>query len=138
MQEVICPYCNEKAEYIDSDYIYNKSYGMIYMCIPCDAYVGVHKGTDIPLGRLADMELRTYKNKAHHWFDQIAKTSFINKIWRQYIPDTSNRNKAYLWLSKQMDIPLAECHVGMFDIERCQKAIDICKVAINKNKEVLV
>ena len=32
---------------------------MIYICKPCDAYVGVHKGTDKALGRLANKELRS-------------------------------------------------------------------------------
>ena len=29
------------------------------------AYVGVHKGTDKPLGRLANAELRYWKKRAH-------------------------------------------------------------------------
>ncbi|MBL0255764.1 MAG: hypothetical protein IPQ27_12795, partial [Chitinophagaceae bacterium] len=43
---LVCPYCGNKTEYIDSSFIYGKSYGMIYICKPYDAYVGVHKGTD--------------------------------------------------------------------------------------------
>lgn len=71
---LICPYCNSKTEYIDSKYIYGTSYGMIYICKPCDAYVGVHKGTDNALGRLADKRLRKAKKDAHYFFDKIART----------------------------------------------------------------
>jgi len=124
---LICPYCGNNSEYIDSSFIYGKSYGMIYLCRPCEAYVGVHKGTDKALGRLANKELREAKKEAHFYFDQIAKTSLINKIWKEYIPNLGNRNKAYLWLSKQMNIDKEFCHIGMFDIEQCKQVVEICR-----------
>lgn len=123
---LICPYCGNKTEYVDSAVIYGKSYGMIYLCKPCDAYVGVHRGSDKSLGRLANKELREAKKEAHYHFDKIAKTGLINKIWNEFIPDISNRNKAYLWLSKQMGIDKERCHIGMFDVEQCKKVIEIC------------
>ena len=123
----VCPYCDNPTEYIDSEYIYGKSYGMIYICKPCRAYVGVHKGTDIALGRLANEELREAKKEAHYYFDQIAKTGLINKIWREYIPETPNRKKAYIWLSIQMELEEDLCHIGMFNIEQCKKVVEICK-----------
>lgn len=127
----ICPYCENKTEFIDSSYIYGKSYGMIYICKPCDAYVGVHKGTDKSLGRLSNAKLREAKKEAHFWFDQIAKTNLINHIWDEYIPNTSNRDKAYIWLTHQMGIPRKYCHIGMFDIEECKKVVEISKHYLN-------
>jgi hypothetical protein len=50
----ICPYCKAKTSFVDSSLIYNKSYGMIYICFECDAYVGCHKGTDKAKGSLAN------------------------------------------------------------------------------------
>lgn len=61
MRNVYCPYCGRQAEYVDSKVIYGRSYGMAYLCRNCDAYVGVHRGTDEPLGRLADASLRKWK-----------------------------------------------------------------------------
>ena len=58
MRKVYCDYCGRETEYVDSKVIYGKSYGKIYLCRNCMAYVGVHKGTDKPLGRLANAELR--------------------------------------------------------------------------------
>lgn len=127
---LVCPYCGNNTEYIDSSVIYRKSYGMIYICKPCDAYVGVHKGTDKSLGRLANKELREAKKEAHYYFDQIARTELINKIWKEYIPNLGNRNKAYLWLSKQMNIPKEYCHIGMFDVAECKKVVEICKMFV--------
>ena len=61
MRKVYCDYCGRETEYVDSKVIYGKSYGKIYLCRNCMAYVGVHKGTDKPLGRLANAELRKRK-----------------------------------------------------------------------------
>lgn len=122
----ICPYCKGGTEYIDSSYVYGRSYGMIYICKPCDAYVGTHKGSNKALGRLANKELREAKKRAHYYFDQIAKTNLINKIWPKWIPDISNRNKAYKWLSMQLDIEEDFCHIGMMDVAQCTKVVEVC------------
>lgn len=103
---------------------------MLYICKPCDAYVSVHKGTQRSLGRLANKELRQAKKDAHYYFDQIAKTNLINKIWPEYIPNVSNRTKAYTWLSKMMDKPKDFTHIGMFDVSECNTVITICKKAL--------
>ena len=127
----ICPYCGSVTEYVDSSYVYGRSYGMIYICKPCDAYVGVHNGTNNALGRLANRDLRKAKKNAHLYFDRIAKTNLINKIWPEYLSGVSNRNKAYKWLSKQLDIPEEICHIGMFDIEQCNEVIKLCQPYTN-------
>lgn len=127
----ICPYCESETEYIDSAYIYGKSYGMVYICKPCDAYVGVHKGTDKALGRLSNKELREAKKEAHRYFDQIARTGLINKIYTKFLPKTSNRKKAYKWLALQMGIEEKYCHIGMMDIEQCNQVVEISKNAID-------
>lgn len=116
MAKVICPYCGERAEFVDSKIVYGKSYGKIYLCRKCLAYVGVHKGTDKPLGRLANAELRYWKKAAHAAFDPIWKYG----RFRGY------RNAAYGWLAGRMGLPVEETHIGMFDVAQCKKAIQIC------------
>lgn len=44
MREVYCDYCGKRAEFVDSKVVHGRSYGMIYLCRHCMAYVGVHKG----------------------------------------------------------------------------------------------
>lgn len=114
MQVVICPYCGKQAAYIDSKVIYGKSYGMIYLCCPCDAYVGVHEGTDRPLGRLANKDLRKWKMAAHEAFDPLWKSGRMK------------RAAAYQWLADLMELTRDETHIGMFDIPECMKVIAIC------------
>ena len=123
----ICPYCGKESVYVDSSVIYGRSYGMIYLCKDCDAYVGVHKGTDKALGRLANRELRTAKKAAHYYFDKIARTDLINTIYPEYIPKMSNRGKAYKWLSESLNIPHEHCHIGMMDIADCMRVVELCK-----------
>ncbi len=37
----VCPYCGKKTELINSAEVYaGKSYGWMYICRDCDAYVG--------------------------------------------------------------------------------------------------
>ena len=92
MRKVYCDYCGRETEYVDSKVIYGKSYGKIYLCRNCMAYVGVHKGTDKPLGRLANAELRNWKKAAHAVFDPL---------WK-YGRFRGHRNAAYAWLAQKM------------------------------------
>lgn len=114
-QDVYCPYCGKKAEYVDTIEIYGKSYGMAYLCRPCDAYVGVHDGTDTPLGQLANRELRRWRNRAHAAFDPL---------WQQG-PYRHRRNDAYAWLAGKMGLTKEETHIAMFDVEQCKQVIQI-------------
>jgi hypothetical protein len=95
--------------------IYGRSYGMVYYCAPCDAYVGVHKGTDRPLGRLANAELRKWRNKAHASFDPLWKFGRYR----------GKRSAAYGWLADMMGLPKSETHIAMFDVENCQRVVTI-------------
>lgn len=117
MKNVYCPYCGRKAEYVDSKVVYGRSYGMIYLCRNCLAYVGVHKGTDRPLGRLANAELRRWKNAAHDAFDPL---------WK-YGRFKGRRSAAYSWLASKMGLPIEQTHIGMFDVPECKQVIKICK-----------
>lgn len=119
MKEVYCDYCGRRAEFVDSKVIYGKSYGMIYLCRcrPGYAYVGVHKGTDRPLGRLADMELRELKKQAHAAFDPLWKEGRFK----------GHRKAAYAWLSEQMGLPQEKTHIGMFDTAQCERVVQICQ-----------
>jgi hypothetical protein len=118
---LVCPYCGNNSQYVDSKCIYSKSYGMIYICKPCDAYVGVHKGSDIALGRLANKQLRFWKIQAHEVFDRLWKRK-MNQGFSKGIA----RSSAYEWLAKEMGRDISITHIGMFDIDECKKVIDIC------------
>lgn len=116
--KVYCDYCGRRAELVDSKVIYGKDFGhKCYLCRPCLAYVGCHKGTDKPLGRLANAELREWKKRAHEAFDPLWKYG----RFRGY------RDAAYSWLAKRMGLPVEETHIGMFDIDQCKRVVSICR-----------
>lgn len=123
----ICPYCKEFSAKATGKDIYPHRNDLaelsFYSCKYCDAYVGCHKGTDKPLGRLANKELRKAKKAAHRAFDPL---------WRF---GDMKRREAYKWLAETLNIDVSDCHIGMFDIEACEdvemhslnKQHDLCK-----------
>ena len=115
---ILCDYCGKPACFVDSAIVYHGiSYGMIWYCQDCQAWVGVHKGTSKPLGRLANAELRTWKRHAHRAFDPVwrGKTAFTRRL-------------AYKWLSQEMGLPEEQTHIGMFDVEQCKQVVRICRM----------
>ena len=119
----LCPYCASKSELVKGSVIYphrNDLYNLnFWLCAPCDAYVGCHKGTTNPLGRLANKELRSAKSEAHKFFDPLWHNSEK--------PRRHARNAAYSWLAEALGVPTQECHIGMFDVETCRRVVEICK-----------
>lgn len=117
---VLCHYCMAPAELVGGDVIYphraDLANKLFYRCEPCGAYVGCHDGTDKPLGRLADAELRAAKSAAHRAFDPL---------WRS---KQMKRSEAYKWLAEQLGIEGKDCHIGMFDVETCWRAVRACGV----------
>lgn len=120
-----CPYCGAEVLLKDISYVYHKSKMQdklkgekVWVCSnypTCNSYVRCQKGTDIPLGRIANARLRTLRAEAHKQFDMIWKSG------------TKSRQDSYIWLSKQLNIDVSECHIGSFDVKLCQKTIHICE-----------
>jgi zinc-finger-containing domain len=109
---VTCPYCGSQAEFTTSQEFYGRDYGTnIYVCRPCDAYVGTHKRTNIPKGSLATKELRRWRIAAHNKFDAM---------WRG---KKRSRTDAYRWMQKVMNMTSQEAHIGKFTIYQCQMLI---------------
>ena len=109
----ICPYCGRNTVLVDSAEVYGRSYGMIYLCRPCRAYVGCHQGTTRALGRLANAELRAAKHQAHEVFDRLWKERVIS------------RHEAYRLLAEELNINPDYAHIGMLDVEQCNDVIRI-------------
>ena len=115
-----CIYCNAPVIFTSNAEVYRgRTYGngYCYKCTDCDAYVGVHTGTNIPKGRLANAELRTLKIQCHKLFDPVWKGS-AKRI---------SRGKAYERLAELLNIPNRECHFGWFDKKLLTKSLDILR-----------
>lgn len=122
MKTVICDYCGSKTQLVTGEKIYPHRPDLYSLSFYyCDnghdpAYVGCHKGTDKPLGRVADAELRQAKSEAHAAFDPLWKRS----------DGLGTRSSAYVWLAEQLGLPKHETHIGMFDVDTCRKVCKIC------------
>ena len=113
-----CPYCGAKTESARSSVVYGgRDYGKIILCTnwpDCDAYVGCHSDSGLPKGTLANGKLRTARIKVHSIFDPI---------WRSE-GKKGHRSKVYKWLAKGLEIKPEDCHIGMFDLDLCGRAIE--------------
>lgn len=124
---ICCPYCHQEAKLVKGLKVYPMRPDLgdkyFYLCEPCEAWVGCHPTSRIPLGRLANANLRSAKRTVHESFD---------RIWAE---KHMTRSEAYKWLAKELDIPFIDCHIGMFDMETCQRALEICNAFYIKVKE---
>lgn len=116
-----CDYCGEPAALITGRELYphrpDLTHVRAWKCAPCDAWVGCHRGTTRPLGRLANADLRAAKQAAHAAFDPLWRGT----KWR--------RSAAYRWLAQQMGLPAKQCHIGMFDANQCARVVAIVEAA---------
>lgn len=125
-----CPYCGANAVLKKGNYVYGKNSKeeYLYVCTnypECDSYVGVHAGTKLPKGTLANAELRNKRIKTHKVFDQLWKSELMTK------------KEAYRWMTYVTGLPVDMCHIGKFSDYRCDELVKICKnVLINNNIEV--
>lgn len=114
---VRCDYCGEFASLEDSSLVYGgRSFGKIWHCAPCRAYVGVHKNSNrfMPLGRLANAELRAWKIKAHE---------ILDPLWKR---GPYSRQGAYAFASKLMGY---QVHIGRLDVDECKRLIALLQEA---------
>lgn len=112
-----CPYCGSHVQYRSADGIYhdNSKNAMLYVCSrypECDSYVRVHVGTKIPVGSLANHELRSLRKIAHDFFDQLYESGYMSK------------QDAYQWLADLIVAPLSEAHIGYLGEYYCKLVID--------------
>lgn len=114
-----CQYCENDAELVTGEEVYphlpHLHANKIWRCVPCKAWVGCHKGTDKPMGRLANAELRKAKMEAHAIFDPI---------WRE---GKRTRKEAYQWLAEKLNMPFKKCHIGYFDVDKCNQVVAVCR-----------
>lgn len=112
-----CRYCKSEVEIVQNMLIYGKNYGdwpWAYRCTGCSAYVGMHPYTNIPLGTLADEELRNWRKWAKNEFIKLSK----RREW--------NRNKAYAWLANELKWPVEQVHFGWFEVQDCEFVYNLC------------
>lgn len=120
-----CRYCQQPAALLrfgDAGYPYQRAYGPIWTCVPCQAWVGCHPGTEKALGGLANAELRAAKVAAHAAFDPLWR----RKIAAEKCSKSKARRAGYQWLSEQLGIPFEKTHIGYMSLEECKRVVEVC------------
>ena len=59
--------------------------------------------------------IRDARQNAHCIFDNLWKSGKMG------------RNAAYKWLCEAMDMSREECHIGMFDVDECNRVVEVSK-----------
>lgn len=122
--KIICPYCNKEAEFFaESSGIYGIDRGPVYTCRQCNARVMAHKNNLMPMGTLANRNLRGYRKQAHEIFDKFWHKIIKKMNWHE----ERARDYAYQQLALAMNLSLKDCHFALFDISACKMAIHICQ-----------
>ena len=123
-----CPYCGSHTILRSADGIYrdNSRREMLYVCknYPrCDAYVRVQPGTTIPLGTVANKELRELRSEAHRQFDKLHKRGYMSK------------HDAYQWLEGVLGVTAKEAHIGQLGVLSCNLVIREAKKQMDRYRE---
>ena len=111
----ICRYCGGRVRRGNSREIYAKGSQKIYICTNCNAYVMCHRGTNVPMGKLANAVLRLKRQETHGVFD---------KLWKKH---KWQRDDAYRWLAESMDMAYGDTHIANFEMDDCALAIRLCR-----------
>lgn len=118
----VCEYCGGRVIFTDASVVRGKKGENIYLCLTCNAFVGVHKGSKRPLGTLANTVLRLKRQEAHRQFDAI---------WQS---KSMTRSQAYAWLAERMNMPKHCAHIGHFNVAQCDLVIEICRRRENEQE----
>lgn len=125
----ICRYCGGVIRLVPAQNIYGKAANRlglqnekVYQCQNCNARVGCHKGTDRPLGNLANEVLRMKRMETHHVFDSFWKMRGMS------------RTQGYKWMARKMKLSEELAHIGGFEMDQCQKLIELCSKEMNKEE----
>lgn len=120
---VRCPYCRAKATLHPANYVFGKDAkpgSLLYVCDrypACDSYVGAHQKTKLPMGSLADGDLRHKRIEAHKAFDWMWKSGLMTK------------SQAYKWMQAKLGIRSDYAHIAKFSYYMCDQLIAACSQA---------
>lgn len=98
-RDVCCTICNRPAQKVHGDEVYPRRPDLheliFWVCDPCDARVGTHKGSEAPLGVFANKVARAARQEAHKYFDLV---------WQDTSPIAiMSKSEAYNWLTQIFD-----------------------------------
>ena len=124
-----CQYCGSRAFLRPASVLNKSEHGnerfMFYVCArypACDAYVTAHSRTLMPMGALANRQLRQKRRAAHAVFNQL------------WLSGRMSKKEAYHWLRDQLGIASEDAHIAKFMDYRCDETIRLCESFMDKSR----
>jgi hypothetical protein len=121
-----CDYCGGKAQLSrvgDDSYPYREDHGVLWICRACDAWIGTYARSrrNIPLGRLANAELRQAKAQLHAALEPLVTA----KMRRDGCNAFEARAKGLRWIVAQMGLGEHHANIHALDANQCRQALDV-------------
>jgi len=114
-----CPVCGDRPMLVTGYSIYHGrpdlEHKLFWQCPRKCSQVGCHDGTSVPLGGLATDAMRRARQRAHKAFDAM---------WGDGVQ--CSRGNAYRMLAERLGIPVEETHIARFDVQTCDRVVEIC------------
>ncbi len=119
-KKIYCPYCGAEAKLRPSSVVYKENTlkdGFLFVCDrypKCDAYVAAHADSRLPMGTLANGDLRHKRIEAHKVFGKLWQSGLMSK------------HDAYIWMQSKFALGREQAHIAMFSEYMCDKLIEAC------------
>ncbi|MBK5185952.1 zinc-finger-containing protein [Paraburkholderia domus] len=126
LPQPVCDYCGVKATLVrvgDDAYPYREDHGPLWLCASCEAWIGVFARSKrhVPLGRLANADLRDWKARLHAALEPLAAA----KARRDGCNLFEARARGMKWLAGEMALDDKHGNIHQLDVEQCKTAIGI-------------
>ena len=119
-KQIKCPYCHAHASLRPASLVYGatpQARGKyLYVCDRwpvCNAYVSAHERTLLPMGTLANGDLRHKRILAHRALKKLQQDCQMEK-W-----------EVYIWLQAKLGLDARQTHIGQFSEYMCEQVISL-------------
>jgi len=123
-KQIKCPYCHAHASLRPASLVYGSTPQTrgkyLYVCDrwpACNAYVSAHERTLLPVGTLANGDLRHKRILAHRALKKLQQDCHMEK-W-----------EVYIWLQAKLGLDARQTHIGQFSEYMCEQVISLCQQA---------
>ncbi|MFL9998504.1 zinc-finger-containing protein [Paraburkholderia sediminicola] len=133
LPQPVCDYCGVKAALVRAGgdaYPYREDHGPLWLCASCEAWIGVFARSrrHVPLGRLANAELREWKARLHDALEPLAAA----KVRRDSCNLFEARARGMKWLAGEMALDEQHANIHQLDVGQCKTAIDIIEQFVRR------
>ena len=124
LPQPLCDYCGANAILArvgDEAYPYRADHGTVWICVSCQAWIGIHSRStrNVPLGRLANAELREAKSRLHDALEPLVAA----KVRRDAVNPFSARAKALQWVATELGFDPVPTSIHDMTLDQCQQAL---------------